>query len=235
MRRALPAVLCLAAAAALSRPAPASGPLRLVVHERFGKPVRVDGCDSSGACAEWVRFPLRPWRGIDGVAFSRSRRSFYVWSKADGKPRDLDLFEVPRAGGPANRVLHLVPGVGGDLVWLEGERLWHWWGCGAPCVGAELIDASGVRYQEVGSAEGEARDGRRVAVTDWSGIVVLIDAALPARWRIGPLGGAGFPVGITFTPTSVRATFETPSGPRSTVVRDCVPAARGALACKDSP
>ena len=157
--------VCAALAALLvAATAPGNPEPRLVAHGGTHTPLVIQACRSKHACRQWVRYSGEPPRFVVETGFSLSGRYFYVWSKADGKPRDLDFFRVPRAGHRARRVAHLTPGFGGDLHWLAGDFMWHGWGCGAPCASGELYDRSGkVLFQEGGSADFVAPDARRVA------------------------------------------------------------------------
>src|SRR5262245_58077449 len=171
-----PRLLVVAALALAPAAVEAGSPLRLVPQTRSGR-LGVEGCTASRDCAEWVRFPATPPRSLVETRFSRSGAHFYVWSKADGHPRDLDVFETPSAGqAPARRAWHRVPGAGGELHWLEGERLWHDWGCGTSCVIAQLTDLNGRVVTEQGSWAEVSHDARRALVADYGGSVVLFDA-----------------------------------------------------------
>jgi hypothetical protein len=147
---------------------------------------------------------------------------------------DLDVFATPTDGqGPARPSARLVPGFGGDLRWLDGERLWHTWGCGSSCVVARLYDVTGVvRFTETGSWEDVAPDASRVLVADYGGSIVLIDPKALARYAIGPAPGAGYPVDVAWTPTGVTVRFyETDD---RSLVRSCVPGHAGKLDCHDA-
>jgi len=224
---------------ALTSAAVATVPTKLVTRQAVGEPARVDGCAGARACSEWVHYPATPSRTVIETGFSRSRAHFYVWSKADGAPRDLDIFVTPGGGdGPARSSGHVVPGFGGELRWLEGERLWHWWGCGTACVMAKLYDATGaVRHAETGSWAEVAPDARRVLVLDYGGSVVLIDAITLARFASGPIPGAGFPDEVSWSAAGVRVVFiEAIGQPRTrSIVVTCVPATAGKLDCQRAP
>jgi len=69
-------------------------------------------------------------------------------------------------------------------------------------------------------------------MVDYGGTISLIDAGVPARWHAGAKAGALFPEKIVFTPGGVQVTFDASSGK---IVRECAPAAGGALSCQDSP
>jgi hypothetical protein len=94
----------------------------------------VEGCRGA-RCDPWVRFPARPYRDFIEARVSPSGRFFFVWTRPDGGPREVDVFAVPtREAQLANRRGHWSPGAGGELEWVAGDRLWHAWRCGADCV-----------------------------------------------------------------------------------------------------
>jgi hypothetical protein len=132
-----------------------------------------------------MRYSGEPPRRLVDTGFSRSGKYFYLWSRAEGRPRDLDFFEVPEVGQRARRVGHVRPGYGGELRWLANDFLWHTWGCGAPCAAGNLYDSAGRRIaSELGSMILEAPDDRRVAVLELGPIVVMLETRKPAclRW-----------------------------------------------------
>lgn len=208
--RVLPASAALAALLVAASP-PGNPKPRLVSHGGIHTPLVIQACRSKHSCTEWVRYRGEPPRAVVEMRVSLSGRYFYVWSKADGKARNLDFFRVPRAGRRARRLAHLTPGFGGDLHWLVGDFLWQGWGCGAPCVNGLLYNRSGrILFQEVGSEEFVAPDARRVAVLDWSGKVVLIriDHARAARFEFQSKPNLGFPDDLVWKPHGLRARFD---------------------------
>ncbi len=220
--------------ASLAPRAPTLSP-RLVVHQRLGKPLRVDGCLPPAPCVEWVRFPVKPPRMMVEASASPSGRYFYLWSRADGHARELDVYETPTAG-PARRSSHAVPGAGGHLGWVAGDRLFHWWGCGTGCAMVEVRDVLGRVLVSTGGAwvEEEATH-TRAAVADHGGKVVWIDFALGAGYESDPIAGALWPIAVAWEKDALKVTYSQTSGTDRVLV--CRPspvptkAALGILSC----
>ena len=108
---------------------------------------------------------------------SPTGRTFLVWSRVEGHSRELDFFRTPTVvGAAAVRTGHLVPGVGGELTWLPGERVLHVWGCGTSCQGVRVYGRNGkVLFDADGMLHEHAKDGS-VATTIYGGIVRFFDA-----------------------------------------------------------
>jgi len=166
--------------------------VRFVSHVTVGKPVRVEACDGTGACADWVRYPAAPPRVIVEVGPSRTGEWFFVWSKPDRKMRQLDLYRAPILGWPrslpgeglATRIAHLEPGFGGSLQWLESDVLFHVWGCGTGCSSARVYDLTGTtRFEETADFIDVSKDARRVVAVRTSGDVILFDGRTLGRFE----------------------------------------------------
>ncbi len=213
---------------------PEGGHAHLVVHEKLGKPVIVDGCTRDAGCREWARFSLEPPRAVIDVQLSPSGEHFFVWSRPDGHARELDLFETPSAShATALPIGHVTPGFGGELRWVSGDRLWHWWGCGTSCIVAQLRDATGaIRVTQSGSLVETAPDATRAVVADYGGAVVWVDFVTGTSFTVGPSGSLLFPTGVTFEKDAVRVAYETSSG---TVTLDCSIVASSGFACRTAP
>jgi len=192
-------------------PAP-SASARLVVHERLGKPLRVEGCLPGAPCSEWVRFAVKPPRTMVEATVSPSGRYFFLWSRADGHARELDVYETPSTGA-ARRVGHMVPGAGGHLGWVAGDRLFHWWGCGTGCAVVQLRDVLGRVLVSTGGAWVEEDAAHtRAAVADHGGNVVWIDFALGAGYAAGPTAGLLWPVAVAWEKEALKVTYSQTSG-----------------------
>ncbi len=142
-------------------------PPRLRARGSLRDGLRVEACEGS-ACTTWVRFAALPYRSFVEASFSPSGRFFYVWSKPDETPREIDVFAVPaRRGAQPERVGHWAPGTGGSLEWTAGDHLWHVWGCGAACQMGALYGRDGtVLVDAVGLAVERSPDGRRALSVD---------------------------------------------------------------------
>lgn len=191
---------------------------RLVVHQRLGRPLRIEGCLAAAACAEWVRYPVAPPRVMVQATASPSGRHFFAWTRADGHARELDVFEVPTAGH-AVRTAHLVPGVGGTLVWVDGDRLFHHWGCGTGCAEVQLRDTRGRPLLAASGAWIELDRTSRAAVVEHGGRAVWIDFARGVGWQSAPVPGLLFPSAVAWEKEQVRITFGTSSGEAVLVCR----------------
>lgn len=205
----------------------ASGQSRSVFRTRGGglKALSVDRCDGA-SCTEWVGYPSRPPRAAVQTGMSRSSKHFFVWSRADGQARDLDIFESPTSvsRGHAHQTAHVQPGFGGELTWLEQDRLWHVWGCGTECVGAQLYDESGVlQFSGAGSLADASHDGKRVALVD-AGHVWLVFAATLERFEAS--APTGMPTGFAWRPNGFLVSF---AGAKDRL--ECTPSSPGKLVC----
>lgn len=176
--------------------------------------LRVETCAPSGACSELVRYPTQPPRTIHAVALSPSGRYFFVWSSPDRHARELEVFEVTSAG--ATRLAQWSPGFGGDLRWVEGDRLLHSWGCGTACVNGVVYDVRGRQvFSEPAAAWfSTSPDGRVAAFAFHGGAVVLLRLATMQTRRIAPTPNALFPIDLSWGRSAARVVFDSTRGPR---------------------
>lgn len=99
-----------------------------------------------------------------------------MWSRVEGSARELAFFRVPtRTGASAERVGRLVPGMGGELTWLPGERVLHVWGCGSGCRGVRVYALDGkTLFDGTASMHQTSKDGS-VVTADAEGVVRVFD------------------------------------------------------------
>ncbi len=171
----LSAAFAFASALLAARAAQADPPtFRSVPSLREG--MRVEACASPDRCETWVQFAPRPYRTFVEARMAPSGRFFYVWSRPDGRPREVDVFATPRREGQlAQRRGHWSPGAGGDLVWVTRDRLWHRWGCGAACNIAQLYDVYGTTLASFVGQDAEVSPDGRFAVIADAGEGTLLD------------------------------------------------------------
>lgn len=208
-------------------PAPSVGPpvVRLVVHARIGLPLRVEGCVGSAPCAEWVRFPTKPPRAMVQADVAPSGRHFFLWTRADGHARELDVYEVPTSG-KARRTAHMVPGAGGLLRWVDGDRLFHHWGCGTGCAEVRVRDTHGAILVATDGAWIEEDGTARAAVVGHGGDATWIEFVTGTGWTGPKVPGLLFPSAVRWEPGALRITHETSTG--GEVVRLCRQSLSGA-------
>ncbi len=205
------ALLFALALALAPEPAHATGE-RLRARGTLATGARVDACTSPAQCETWVRYPARPSRTIHAVEASSSGRFFFVWSTPDGGSRELDVYERPgRAGAAATHVSGWVPGFGGAMRWVAGDRLWHSWGCGTACVNARLHDVRGVVLFRTSGASAlwDSPDGRASVAATHSGIVEVVNFATARTTTVGPTPPALFPIDLVWRASEVRVRFHT--------------------------
>lgn len=149
----------------------------------------VEGCRGP-RCEPWVRFPPRPYRAFIDARLSPSGRFFYVWTRPDGRSREVDVFATPtREAQLANRRGHWSPGSGGELDWVAGDRLWHAWRCGSDCGVAQLYSVTGATLLSLTGEDVErSRDGRFAVVATRSEGVLVDLARASLRTVRGPEG-----------------------------------------------
>ncbi|MFO0652514.1 MAG: hypothetical protein U0326_40225 [Polyangiales bacterium] len=171
----LSAAFAFAASLFAGRAAQADPPsFRAVPSLREG--MRVEACASPDRCETWVQFAPRPYRTFVEARMAPSGRFFYVWSRPDGRPREVDVFATPRREGQlAQRRGHWSPGAGGDLVWVTRDRLWHRWGCGSACNIAQLYDVYGTTLASFVGQDAEVSPDGRFAVIADAGEGTLLD------------------------------------------------------------
>jgi hypothetical protein len=75
---------------------------------------------------------------FSGMGISADGRWAYVWHHAR-PPRVLSIYDL----SSLKRVASFSPGYGGELQWLEGNRILHYWGAGAACVMYAVYDVQG--------------------------------------------------------------------------------------------
>ncbi len=169
------AAVAFASALSAARAAQADPPtFRSVPSLREG--MRVEACASPDRCETWVQFAPRPYRTFVEARMAPSGRFFYVWSRPDGRPREVDVFATPRREGQlAQRRGHWSPGAGGDLVWVTRDRLWHRWGCGSACNIAQLYDVYGTTLASFVGQDAEVSPDGRFAVIADAGEGTLLD------------------------------------------------------------
>lgn len=219
-------------------------PPRLVVHQRLGHPLRVDGCVGTHPCTEWVRYLAKPPRVMVEATPSPSGLHFFLWSRADGHARELDVFAVPTSGVAA-RTAHVVPGAGGRLVWVDGDRLFHHWGCGTGCAEVRLRDVRGRVLVEASGAWVEVDGTARAVVVEHGGHTVWMDFARGTGWESPPVPGHLFPTAVAWEQGSdksgdkggdgraVRVTFGRATG--GDVVEVCRPSPSPTKAALGAP
>ena len=152
-------------------------------------PVALGPCHDASSCASQAYSAATPRRVILDVLVSREERVFAVWSKPRGLPREIDIFVVPEHDEVPLRTAHLAPGFGGDLAWLRGDTLWHWYGCGSSCVRGTLYNREGrVLFRAQGALQSVRPDGGYLAVASQDGVslVSALDGTLVATARMAP-------------------------------------------------
>ncbi len=174
--------------------------------------LRVELCAASGPCQTLVRYPTQPPRSIQAVEVSPSGRHFFVWSTPDRHARELDVYERTNSG--VTRVARWSPGFGGELRWVEGDRLWHSWGCGTSCVTGQLYDTQGrtLFSEPAAAALWESADHRFAAIAFHGGAVVVLRFATLRTTRVGASIGARFPIDVVWRGGAVRVRFEAARG-----------------------
>lgn len=200
------AVTSLVALAIRSSAALAIGSLR--VRGTYLTGLRVEDCAASGRCSVLVRYPLQPARTINEVEASPSGRYFFVWSTPDRRSRELEVFEITSVG-PA-RLARWSPGFGGELRWVDGDHLFHSWGCGTSCVNGVVYDVRGHTALSEGPAAwlSESPDHRYAAFAYYGGAVVVVRFANLQERRVPDSATALFPTDIRWRNGSVRVQFD---------------------------
>lgn len=202
------AALAFGAALSSSRIAQADPPT-FEAHPSLRDGLRVEACSAPGRCETWVQFAARPYRTFVGARMAPSGRFFYVWSKPDGRPREVDVFATPRREGQlAQRRGHWSPGAGGDLVWVARDRLWHRWGCGAACNIAQLYDVYGTTLASFVGQDAEASPDGRFAVIASEGEGTLLDLAQTTTRSFRAPEGLSFAWDIDWTDRDVAVWFD---------------------------
>ncbi len=159
------ASFALAASATLAAGAAAADPPAFVARPSLREGLRVDACSTPERCTTWVQFAPRPYRTFVEARMAPSGRFFYVWSKPDGRPREVDVFATPRREAQlAQRRGHWSPGAGGELEWVTRDRLFHRWGCGTNCSVTQLYDVYGTTLASFVGEDVELSPDRRYAV-----------------------------------------------------------------------
>lgn len=159
------APIALAASATLAAGAASADPPSFVARPSLREGLRVDACSAPDRCTTWVQFAPRPYRTFVEARMAPSGRFFYVWSKPDGRPREVDVFATPRREAQlAQRRGHWSPGAGGELEWVTRDRLFHRWGCGAACNVTQLYDVYGTTLASFVGQDVELSPDRRYAV-----------------------------------------------------------------------
>ncbi len=171
----LTAAFAFASALSAARAAHADPPA-FVAHPSLREGLRVDACPTPDRCETWVRFAARPYRTFVEAQMAPSGRFFYVWSKPDGRSREVDVFATPRRGAQlAQRRGHWSPGAGGELTWVTRDRLWHRWSCGSTCSIAQLYDVYGTTLASFVGQDAEVSPNGRFAIVADRGEGTLLD------------------------------------------------------------
>lgn len=202
------AALAFASALSAARTSHADPPeFRAVPSLRDG--MRVEACATPERCETWVQFPARPYRTFIEARMAPSGRFFYVWSKPDGRPREVDVFATPRREAQlAQRRGHWSPGAGGDLVWVTRDRLWHRWGCGAACNIAQLYDVYGTTLASFVGQDAELSPDGRFAVIAGAGEGTLLDLSQATTRSFHGPDGLRYAWDVDWTERDVAVWFD---------------------------
>jgi hypothetical protein len=77
------------------------------------------------------------WEYIRECKISDNNNYIFVWHKPkEAKKLILSIYDVNN-----NKLIkEIIPGYGGEIIWLPGDRLFHLWGCGSNCYVFNLYD-----------------------------------------------------------------------------------------------